>query len=131
MVRPAIPVVSGERACAMADSYRMVEVRERGPRTVMGLKSDRLSDESVLQRLFDELDQLVRSSGCEVLVIDIEGLRSLPSSLIGQLVSLRRRIPIELINAGEYVQLVLETARLSRLFEPAAIHEPASDHESV
>lgn len=109
----------------MADSYQVVEVRESGPRALVGLKTDRLGDESLLQRLFDELDQLVRSSGCEVLVIDLEGIRLLPSSFIGQLVSLRRRVRIELVNTSEYVELVLQTARLSKLFEPAADSEPA------
>jgi anti-anti-sigma regulatory factor len=109
----------------MTESYRVVDVRESGPRTLVGLKSDRLGDETLVQRLFDELDQLVRSSGCEVLVIDLEGVTLLPSSFIGQLVSLRRRVKIELSNTGEYVGLVLETARLSKLFEPAADNEPA------
>jgi anti-anti-sigma regulatory factor len=109
----------------MTDLYRVVDVRQSGPRTLVGLKSDRLNDETLVQRLFDELDQLVRTSGCEVLVVDIEGVRLLPSSFIGQLVSLRRRVKIELLNTGEYVQLVLQTARLNKLFEPAADSEPA------
>jgi anti-anti-sigma regulatory factor len=110
----------------MTDSYQVVEIRQSGPQALVGLKSDRLNDETLVQRLFDELDQLVRSSGCEVLVIDVEGVTLLPSSFIGQLVSLRRRIRIELVNTSEYVQLVLETARLNKLFEPATDNEPAA-----
>jgi anti-sigma B factor antagonist len=115
----------------MTDSFQVVDVRETGPRSMVGLKSDRLSDESIVQRLFDELDQLVRTSGCEVLAIDLEGIRLLPSHFIGQLVSLRRRVRIELLNTSEYVGLVLQTARLSKLFEATADSEPVSDSEPV
>lgn len=110
----------------MTDSSRLVDVQQSGPRTLVGLKSDRLSDETLVQRLFDELDRLVRSTGCEVLAIDLDGIRLLPSNFIGQLVSLRRRVKIELVNTSEYVQLVLQTARLSKLFDPAADNEPAA-----
>lgn len=104
----------------MSESYRVLDIRQTGTRSIVGLKSDRIGDESVVQRIFDELDRFLRSSDCEVLVIDVANLRSLPSAFIGQLVSLRRRVRIELQNVDEYVQLVLETARLSKLFEPAA-----------
>jgi len=110
----------------MADSNRVVEVRQSGPRTLVALKSDRLNDEMVVQRLFDELDHLVRSNGCDELAVDLEGIHLLPSNFIGQLVSLRRRVKIELVNTSEYVQLVLQTARLSKLFDPAADNEPAA-----
>lgn len=102
----------------MFASNRVLDVRTSGPRSVVGLKSDRLSDESVIERLFDEIDQYLRGGPCDVLVIDVDGIQSLPSSLIGHLVDLRKRIRVELINTSEYVQLVLETSRLTKLFAP-------------
>lgn len=109
----------------MPDSYRLLDVQQTGPRCVVGLKSDRVSDETVIMQLFDEFDHLLRTENCDVLVIDIAGLQSLPSSFIGHLVNLRRRIRIELDNPSDYVQLVLETSRLSKLFEPEAGSRPA------
>lgn len=102
----------------MFATNRVLDVRVTGARSIVGLKSDRLSDESVIERLFDEVDQFLRGGHCEVLVFDLAGIQALPSSLLGRLVDLRKRVRIELMHTSEYVQLVLETSRLTQFFEP-------------
>ena len=114
----------------MFGSNRVLDVRSTGPRSVVGLKTDRINDEAVVVRLFDEIDQYLRGGPCDVLVIDIEGIQSLPSGFIGHLVNLRRQVRVELVNVSEYVQLVLETSQLTKLFTPASDATKSGDsHE--
>lgn len=114
----------------MFENYRVLDVQKTGPCSVVALKSDRLSDVTVVERLFDEIDQYLRSGECEVLVIDIDGIQTLPSSFLGRLVDLRRRVKVELKNPSDYVTLVLETAQLDKLFAAAGKPSPATSSES-
>lgn len=100
----------------MFESYRVLDVRQSGEHSLVGLKSDRVSDETVTARLFDEVDRFLRGGRCDVLTMDLAGIEALPSSFVGRLVDLRRRVNVKLINVSDYVQLVLETSQLSRLF---------------
>jgi anti-sigma B factor antagonist len=83
------------------------EVYEPGPLTVIGFGTR------------DTLDQfdLIRDHRCQMLAIDLTGIRIIPSGLLGLLVSVHQQeISVCLFNPSEDLREVLQITKLDRLF---------------
>jgi len=64
------------------------------------------------------LDEVVEKHHTKVLVFDLAGITGLPSDMLGVLVGLKHRgIEIRLFNITDEVRVILETTRLTDLFD--------------
>lgn len=98
--------------------HEMLRVYETGPVTVLGFGGGEISDPIDLGACRAELSSLLQQHQCETLGLDLTGVKYIPSSLLGMLVSLRQQgIDIHLYNPSSDVREVLQITGLERMFE--------------
>jgi anti-sigma B factor antagonist len=97
-------------------------------RTVDGIEvvslvdSEILFEEAVVRALGAELTDLVAHDGCTKLLVNLEGVRYISSSMLATLVALERKVrqkggKLRLCGLGPTVRDVFSTSHLDRLFE--------------
>jgi anti-anti-sigma factor len=84
-------------------------------------KDDRLTDEANIEQIGRELFALTDQYHCQKVILDLNGLKMLTSSVLGKMITLHRKLhrsdgKLVLCNAGEYVTEILETSRLDDYF---------------
>lgn len=101
----------------MSREYRVIEVKQMGRSPIVAFRVADPADEATGVAFVDEINHVIRETGCRTLTLDLSGLKTVRSSFLGHLVALRRRVKIRLRNASEYVRLVLQTSQFDKLFE--------------
>ena len=96
----------------------LLQVYESGPLTVVGFGGQDVPDEVSIAAYREQLFALVEDQATETISFDLTGVKLMPSGMLGLLVSLKRRgLNVELFNASNDVVDVLNTTRLSQLFD--------------
>lgn len=94
-----------------------LEVYQPGPLTVIGFGTRYTLNPFDLAECRDEVFALIREQRCEMLAIDLTGIRVIPSGLLGLLVSVHQQdINVCLFNPSEDLREVLKITQLDRLF---------------
>ncbi len=93
------------------------EVYEPGPLTVIGFGTRDTLDQFDLAACRNDVFDLIRDHRCQMLAIDLTGIRIIPSGLLGLLVSVHQQeISVCLFNPSEDLREVLQITKLDRLF---------------
>jgi anti-anti-sigma factor len=84
-------------------------------------------DDCTVHKLKDELDTAADREGCHHLVLDFSGVEYASSTMLYELVMLRRKMQskggeLTLVHVGSYVREVLVTTKLHQIFN-------ITDHE--
>ena len=100
---------------------RDLEVRKQGAVTVVRFREHRIYDDLVVKRVTDALHDLTSQPGCQHLLLNLAGVVSPSSLLIGNLVAILRRMEskggtLKLCNVDPEVQRMLRVMRLDGLF---------------
>jgi anti-anti-sigma factor len=90
---------------------------------VVGLvDSEIVFEEAVVRALGAELSDLINREGCTKLLLDLQGVRYISSSMLATLVALERKVRqaggrLRLCGLGPTVHDIFATSHLDRLFE--------------
>jgi len=103
-------------------SYCHLEVEKNGDVIVVRLGKHRVLDELTVKKISDELLGVGDRPDCRHLLLDFSGVTQLSSSLLGQLLKLRRKIEpqgenLRLCGLNLQLRSVFATTRLDRLFD--------------
>jgi len=105
----------------MPTRHNVLRVYETGSLTVIGFGEDAVLDQSDVAVCREEIRELVKLHGCQVLAFDLTDVQYIPSVMLGLLASLTRTgLEVHLYNIAEEVREVLEDTQLASLF---TIHE--------
>ena len=97
----------------MLDGSSVLRIDRRGKVCVVGFKSRDFLDVETFTALQSELKQLIDETGCETLVIDLDGTERLPSGVFGFFASLiGLGVELKISNASEHILSILQTTRL-------------------
>ena len=100
----------------MPIEQKSLEVYESGPLTVLGFGGREVLDHVNIAECRDEIAELIGENDCEVLAIDLTGVRLFPSGLLGLLASLRQlSVEVHLYNPSDDVTEVLDITKLNRV----------------
>ncbi len=87
-----------------------------GPTTVVGFGGQDVPETGNLAEFREELVELIREHGAQVLAFDLTGVQLLPSGLLGLLASMRRQgVEVHLYNPSDDVRDVLSTTHLDQI----------------
>ena len=104
----------------MPTRHDVLRVYESGTLTVIGF-GDAVIDQADVAECREEIRELVKLHGCQVLAFDLTDVEYIPSVMLGLMASLTRTgLEVHLYNIAPDVREVLETTRLASLF---TIHE--------
>jgi anti-anti-sigma factor len=99
----------------ISDVFRLSET---GKLTVVAVNPEGVADYARIEQCRDELVQLLKQAGAEVVRFDLEGIPFLASGVLGLLVSLRRHgFAIQFAHVTEHIQDVMRVTRLDQLVE--------------
>jgi anti-anti-sigma factor len=94
-----------------------LEIYQRGPLSVIGFGTRYTLNPFDLAECRDEVFDLIREERCEMLAIDLTGIRVIPSGLLGLLVSVHQQdVKVCLFNPSEDLREVLKITKLDQLF---------------
>jgi anti-anti-sigma factor len=101
--------------------YRSISVEEVGDVFVVGLLNSRLDDVWV-QRLGEEIEDLIEQRGCQKLVLSLAGCEALYSVLLGKLMTIRRQIQqvngrMRIVDVHPFVHEVFTISKMDSYFE--------------
>ena len=118
----------GDGPSAMNPSQHL-DVRKQGDVTVVCMGRQRLHDDVVLKRITDELHAVLDGPNCRYLLVNLEGVVPPSSKLIGNLITLHRKMKAKggklgLCHVESEVERTLRVMNLHQLF---AIWESESD----
>ena len=100
----------------MPANERILEVYHAGRLTVVGFGNHEVLDRINVADCRDEMAGLIREHGCELLAIDLTGVKLIPSGLLGLLASLRKlNTEVHVYNPSEDICEVLEITKLDRV----------------
>ncbi len=100
----------------MPIEQKSLEVYESGRLTVLGFGGREVLDHVNIAECRDEIAELIGENDCEVLAIDLTGVRLIPSGLLGLLASLRQLgVEVHLYNPSDDVTEVLDITKLNRV----------------
>jgi len=100
----------------MTDTQPTLEAYEAGKTTVVGFGGRELLDQVNIAACRAELVELVKQNETEVLGFDLEGVKLVPSGLLGLLASLRDLgVSVEIYNPSEDVSDVLDITKLNQV----------------
>jgi anti-sigma B factor antagonist len=107
-----------------------ITVRTEGDVKVVAFKLHRITEEDNIEQLGHELFSLVDQQGCRKLVVDLQDVEYITSSVIGKLISLHRKLhraggALVLCNLSAKLDEVLRTSRLIDYFQSAGSVEEA------
>ena len=102
-----------------------ITIRAEGDVTVIAFKLDRITEEDNIEQLGHELFTLVDQKGCRKLVVDLQNVEYITSSVIGKLISLHRKLHraggmLVLCNLSPKLEDVFRTSRLIDYFQCAS-----------
>lgn len=102
----------------MLMQQEVLRVYETGPVTIIGFGGGEISDRLDLGECREQLTELLQQCGCEMLGIDLSGVKFIPSGLLGMLISLQQQgVQVHLYNPSADVREVLQITGLERVFE--------------
>ena len=108
---------SGILTDAATDPTLLTFVKD-GHRAIVGFNSTAVPDEVCIAAYRNQLVQYVQDQQCQGLAFQLQGIRILPSGMLGLLVSLKKRnLEVELLNPSKDVVEVLRITRLLPLFK--------------
>ena len=97
----------------MSSGPEYLKVYEVGTRTVVGFGGDEVLDQVSVAEYRDELLSLIGEHEAKTVAFDLEGVRLIPSGLLGLLASLRDQdVTVELYNPSDDVRDVLNITQL-------------------
>jgi anti-sigma B factor antagonist len=95
-----------------------LEVLELGPRTTIGFGGGELPPEHAFGRYLGEIYELIESSGCRELTLDLAGVSAVPSGFLGVLASvLKKGVTVSVKNASREVREALSLTNFDRLIK--------------
>ena len=99
-------------------------LRSEGDVVVAAFKLDRITEEDNIEQLGHELFSIVDQQDCRKLVIDLQNIEYVTSSVIGKLISLHRKLhrqkgQLILCSLSAKLEDVLRTSRLIDYFQTA------------
>jgi anti-anti-sigma factor len=98
--------------------HGVLRVYETGAVIVLGFGGGEIPDRIDLGTYRAEITSLLQQNQCEMLGLDLTGVKYIPSGMLGMLVSLRQQgITVQLYNPSADVREVLQITGLERLFE--------------
>ena len=102
----------------MVDVFATLEIVRNGEVTVVGFGGRDLLDQINLAACRDQITDLIKRNQTKTLVIDLAGVRLIPSGLLRVLASIRDTVEkIQILNPSEDVRDVLEVTKLNQIFE--------------
>ena len=102
----------------MAGELPTLEVYQAGPTTVIGFGGRDVLEDVNVAAYRKELIQLIERENCQVLAVDLTGVKLVPSGLLGLLTSIREHgVAVHIYNPSDDVREVLATTRLDTLME--------------
>ena len=102
----------------MLMQQEMLRVYETGPVTILGFGGDEINERVDLGECRAQITKLLQQCGCEMLGLDLSGVKYIPSGLLGMLISLRQQgIQVHLYNPSVDVQEVLQITGLEHIFK--------------
>ncbi|MBM80849.1 MAG: hypothetical protein CMJ78_09670 [Planctomycetaceae bacterium] len=100
----------------MTDAQATLEVYEAGKTTVVGFGGRQLLDQINIVACRAELVELVKQHESEIMGFDLEGVKLVPSGLLGLLASLRDLgVSVEIYNPSEDVSEILDITKLNQV----------------
>ncbi|MAG94738.1 MAG: hypothetical protein CMJ48_13490 [Planctomycetaceae bacterium] len=100
----------------MTTEQESLEVYESGRLTVLGFGGREILDHVSVSECRDTISGLIEKSDCEILAIDLSGVRLIPSGLLGLLTTLRQRgIEVHLYDPSADVIEVLDITKLNQV----------------
>ena len=91
----------------------VLEVYEVGELTVVGFGGRDVPDDTCLTAYRSQLAELIKSHGTKVLAFDLQGVKLIPSGLLGLIASCRNLgVEVELFNPSQDVRDVLRITGL-------------------
>ena len=95
----------------------VLKIYKTGELTVVGFGGTDVPDEVCVAEYREELLKLIEEQRCKVLAFDLDGVKLIPSGMLGLLISLKKRgLEIELYNPSPDILEVLEVTRLGDQF---------------
>ncbi len=102
----------------MPSRQRYLKVYQAGKLTVVAFVRADLVEQVVVSDCREEIAELVREHGTEVLAFDLTGVQLLPSGMLGMLASLGRLgVEVMLFNPCDEIREVLEITRLDTVLQ--------------
>lgn len=104
---------------------QFLNVEIDGEMAVVRFKPSRFCEEDNIERLGHELFALVDQRQLSRVLLDLDGVEMMTSSVLGKLITLHRRLHrgsgmLVICGAGEHVSEILKTSRLHDYFNVAA-----------
>jgi len=98
-----------------------LEVYQAGEVTVIGFGGRTVLDQLNLAECYDEILDLIREYNCQSMAFDLTGVRSIPSGLLGLLMSAHRQTgDVHVYNPSKDIREALEVTNLDRVLN---LHE--------
>ena len=98
--------------------YSTLEVSHEGGTTTIGFGNEEILDQINLAAVREQITDIVKQNQTETLAIEMNGVRLIPSGLLGLLISLKNCVgKIQILNPSVDVREVLEVTKLNRIFE--------------
>lgn len=100
----------------MSQRQETLDVYQTGILTVVGFGGREILDQLDVTKCRDQLIDLIKAHGTQTLAFDLEGVRLIPSGMLGLLASIRRQnVQVHLYNPSKDVQEVLDITGLSKI----------------
>ena len=98
-------------------TLRPFEVYQPGPLTVIGFGDRKVLSHMDVTDCREEVFELIRKQRCTTLAIDLTGIGTIPSGLLGLLVAVHHQgVNVCLFNPSNDLREVLEITKLHQLF---------------
>jgi anti-sigma B factor antagonist len=113
------PIPASPRAAVVPG---ILQVYEAGELTVVGFGGKDVPDDTCLTAYRSQLAELIKTHGTRVLAFDLQGVKLIPSGLLGLIASCRNLgVEIELFNPSEDVREVLKITGLDAVLTVRAV----------
>lgn len=94
----------------------VLQVYKAGQETVIGFGGQDVLDDANVAECRDQIMALIDEHQCNIMHVDLTGVRLVPSGLLGVLATIRRRdIEVQLYNPSDDVREVLNVTNLDKL----------------
>ncbi len=98
--------------------YSTLEVSHHAGITTIGFGNEEILDQINVAAVREQIADIVKQNQTETLAIEMNGVRLIPSGLLGLLISLKNSVTkIQILNPSVDVREVLEVTKLNRIFE--------------
>jgi anti-sigma B factor antagonist len=124
----------GESVVPLSDFHpKYLTIEERDDVVRVRFTDQHLTDEANIEEISRELFSIVDQFGKRKIILDLEGMKLITSSVLGKMITLHRRLhrldgKLVICNAEDYVSEILKTSRLFDYFNVVA--DPAVAYNS-